>query len=112
MGAKLIKEVARTTNSELILFFLIVAVLVMIIAIPLSKQLNKNAMSKLEKYMIREAQIINVVQQNTRAITELTIMLQTNNNHCNECRATQLDRFNRIEDLLDEMKDIKERSAS
>ena len=97
----LINEVVRRTESELILFFVLLLVALLLICIPLYAMILKDRKRKgvvettrQENYIKREALMVEVVKQNTSVISELKVTLDLFHKHTN-------DSFKRIHDRLD-----------
>jgi cytochrome c oxidase assembly protein Cox11 len=100
--AEVLTETTRQTQSELIRFFIIAAVVLivlMLVSIPIYRMMSKRDADKrskdadnykLDKYIEREKQIITVIQQNTEVIAGLKMLLTQNTTHCEQCRAEQM----------------------
>lgn len=106
-STKVLSEVAGRTNSELILFLIIVAVLSIAAMFVLVPALTKRQVSKIQaetakfnaesnaesesfkRWTEREKQLIDVIQKNTEAWAKMATVLDANNKNCNECRTDQ-----------------------
>jgi flagellar biosynthesis/type III secretory pathway M-ring protein FliF/YscJ len=110
-----LQTIAEKTNSELIRFFVIMAVVVLafigVMAMLYPKIMkntnarqaadNKADQQKLDGYIKREALIIDVVKQNTEAITSLKSVLDINTRHCDTCKADQISRIGELGTKID-----------
>lgn len=77
-----LEQVTTKTQSELILFFIILAVVLMVLIVPLytlilkdRKEKNKQESDRLGQYMEREKRIIEVVTANTEVMASLKTTL-------------------------------------
>ena len=109
----LLEEIARQTNSELILFFVVVSVVLVVVFLPFYRMVLKERKERLsqdslrqDKYIERERQIIAVITSNTEVIAGLKTTLELTTT------STQTS-FTRIHDRLDEQsKKISEQGAA
>lgn len=85
-----IGRVVTRTNSELILFFSLVAIVVVATCIPLFKIISSSGTKKRDQYFKREQLLIRVIQENAQASAKLSTVLETMNNSCEACRNQQL----------------------
>lgn len=125
-GEAVLEKVVDKAGSDLILFMVVVAVILIAaitISVPFFKTLAKKEAAKiaaetkrtqveaemdnakLDKYIQREAHIIQVVQDNTKAITILTGILEGSNKGCEDCKAEQFGMWKSIDKKLDAIKD-------
>ena len=81
--AGIIEQIVKETQSELILFFIILAVFLIIIMIPLftlvlkdRKHKNQLENERLQQYIDRESRIIQVITANTEVMTGLKTTLE------------------------------------
>jgi sensor domain CHASE-containing protein len=102
-GSQLLSEVAQRSNSELIYFFIIVAVVLAIVCIPMYRMMLKERKERLiqesirqERYIEREREIIKVISENSAVIAGLkaTFELTGASNHSS---------FSRVHERLDEI---------
>jgi len=110
------QTVSERTNSELIRFFVLLAVVMLAMiaaAMVLYPKITKQTAAqrsadakadtvKLDRYIQREGLIIDVVTKNTEAITKLTATLDTNTRHCDACKADQVARLDIIGSKIDQ----------
>jgi hypothetical protein len=80
---QILEKIAAQTNSELILFFILVVVALVVFMIPMYRMMMKDRADKAErdgtrqdKYIEREKQIIAVITANTEVISGLKAMLE------------------------------------
>lgn len=83
--AKLLDKVVGNTQSELILFFVIIVIAMVIVLLPLYTLISKDRKQKdqienirQDKYIERERQIIQVITANTEIMSGLKATLETN----------------------------------
>ena len=108
----ILDEVARQTNSELILFFIVVAAILLTVFLPFYRMLSKERKERLsqdnlrqDKYLEREKHIITVITLNTEAIVGLKTTLELTS-------TSTLASFTRIHERLDEQsRKISEQST-
>lgn len=99
-----LSQVTQKTNSDLIYFFVILAVIILAIAIPLytltlkenkakrqqalqeSSLRAKQALEEAELKAKREDQYIRVIEHNTEVNSQLKTMLEISNTNCIECK--------------------------
>ena len=104
-GYRIYEAIAEATNSEVILFFIIVAVVLAVVVAPLyvavlrDRKAARTHDAQRDKSMQdnereNRQQIIAVVEKNSEAITRLTITLDKNG-------ASQVEALKRIHDRLD-----------
>lgn len=85
--AEILKEVAGKTNSELILFFILLIVAMLIILLPLYRMIMKDRKERIkqeaessdkrqDKYIEREREIIKVITANTEVMAGLKTTLE------------------------------------
>ena len=94
VATDVLKEVTSRTNSELILFFVIVAVVLIILMVPIYRYTINNAREKRkfqndqnEMQAKRDAEYIKVIQHNSDVNSQLKTMLELNNLNCIQCKA-------------------------
>lgn len=82
---QIVSEVVQKTNSELILFFVLMIIVLVIFVIPLYRMMLKDRSEKTkqedirqDKYIEREKQIIQVITANTEVMAGLKATLETN----------------------------------
>jgi len=97
-GAQSINELINKTNSEIILFFIIIAILFLILAIPLSRILMDNKRKGKEQDIKAQKLLIDVIKGNSDVMSQLKTVLESTNSNCAKCKAEQLMCFKRIED--------------
>jgi len=117
---QLLTEVVKQTRSELILFFVILAVILIAVLVPVvklivtrsqnkfagqltlatQKQQDEAEETKRDQYIQREAKIIEVIVGNTEANTKLVTVLEgvkqtldTNHQRCEQCKMEQIQRL-------------------
>lgn len=95
-GTDVLSQVANKTNSEFVQIAIVFAVLAIVIAIPLYRlviKARKEALQAkkdtLDQYIKREGLLIDVIKENSTAISELTTMIKNTNDKCNACKTEQ-----------------------
>ena len=85
LETQLVSQVIEKTQSELILFMIIIVVALILVALPLYVMVSKDKKLKTEqenvrqdKYIQREAQIIEVIKENSAVIAGLKTTLDSN----------------------------------
>jgi hypothetical protein len=98
---QLMQEIISKTQSELILFFVIVAVVLVMVYIPIYRMMHKERKERLsqenirqDKYIEREREIIKVITANTEVNAGLKTTLEMMNNDTKTS-------FSRIHERLD-----------
>ena len=98
---QLLQEIVKQTNSELILFFIIVSVALVLVFVPIYRMMHKERKERLahenerqDKYIEREREIIRVITSNTEVMSGLKTTLETMN-------ATTNTSFVRIHERMD-----------
>ena len=76
-GEQIIQEVARKTNSELILFFVLLLVALIVFFIPMYRMISKATSERQDKYIEREKGLLDIVSKNTEAISLLRATLES-----------------------------------
>lgn len=116
MTESVLSQVAQKTDSVFVLLAIIIAIVILMVAIPILKimakrdiETAKKELEKLDKYTQREGQIIHVVQQNTEAFTKLVTILEVNNKNCDVCKAEQTGLWVKANDKLTSILTIVER---
>jgi hypothetical protein len=93
-------QVAAKSDSAILLFFIIIAVVALILALPLYKAAVKAAETKRKQEFETTDKILDVIKQNSTVITGLTVVLENNKQSCVECQKVQMLHFIKIEDLI------------
>ncbi|MCX7924121.1 MAG: hypothetical protein N3B21_19245 [Clostridia bacterium] len=117
-GGETLNKVAEGTNSELIRFFVIVAVILLVLVPTLILYFRYKLKKDLEKFKLenkaestqfkdwteREGNLLKVIKENgqsqkevAEAITKLSVVLEINNKNCDVCKAEQLTKWDKIE---------------
>ncbi len=103
MESEILSQVTQKTNSELILFFIIFAIILVVFLLPLyglllkdKKEKHKAEKEKRDDYMQREKQIIEVIKENSEVIASLKVTLENNSVNTNSS-------LNRLHDKMDAM---------
>ena len=99
---QLIHDIINKTNSEIIIFFVIVLIALIAVFIPLYTMVHKDRKNRLaqegmrqDKYIEREREIIRVITANTEVISGLKATL-------NLTSTANTTTFNRIHERIDE----------
>ena len=102
MGAteqEIIKEVMQRTNSELMLFFILLLVAMVVVWIPLYRMMRKDRIERVKLDFERERSILDVVTANTDVISELKTTMGIFSKSTNSS-------FSRIHDRIDQLVSI------
>lgn len=98
-------EVVKNTNSELILFFVVAAVVLLVLTIPTYRMIVKAREKKRQQYMDRDKEdrkiFLDVIKENTQASTKLATVLERIDKNCSECKAEQVALFHEINNKQD-----------
>jgi heme/copper-type cytochrome/quinol oxidase subunit 2 len=78
MGKDILIGVTNATQSEIVLFFVVVAVVLLFIVMPLYKAMAAAKERQLDQYIKREQTFIKVIQENSIAITKLIAVIEFN----------------------------------
>lgn len=88
-----LSQITQKTNSDLIYFFVILAVIILVIGIPLYTLTIKENKAKRQQVLEaatlqakREEQYIRVIEHNTEVNSQLKTMLEISNTNCIECK--------------------------
>jgi hypothetical protein len=111
-GSEVLTEVAKNTDSSVVLIAVVIAAVIILIAIPMYRMMSKKDLEKFDKYTQREGQIIQVVKENTAAISKLTQILEVNNRNCETCKAEQTSHWIQTNSKLDVIMTVIERRKS
>lgn len=102
-GIDNLTDIANSTTNDAIVMAIVIAIVVIMVLIPLVLIYNKRDKERLQQYIQREGQILQVIKDNSEAyrqtssvMTKLTTLLENNDKHCDDCRAEQLSRYNDI----------------
>lgn len=92
-----IGSIVGKAQSELFLFLILLIILVIIAMKPLLAYFR----SKKEQEAKREQNILTVITGNSTVMSELKTLLKETNDNCKDCKAEQLEAFQRVEDKND-----------
>ncbi|MDR0490369.1 MAG: hypothetical protein LBH28_03880 [Oscillospiraceae bacterium] len=104
---QIIQEVVEKTGSELILFFALVIVALVVVFVPMYALIRKDrreraadALEQKKQDMERERSIIGVVKDNTGAITGLNTLLEVSQAAAENSRGELKHSFRRVDERL------------
>lgn len=95
-GMDVLGTVAAKTTNDVILSMIVVAVVLIVLAIPVIKLISKASMERRQQELNREALILDVIKENTSVQAGLKTLLEQNNKACDECKTEQYRRFDLI----------------
>jgi uncharacterized protein HemX len=103
-----LNQITQKTNSDLIYFFVILAVIILAIAIPLytltikeNKAKRQQLLEQAKLQARREEQYIKVIEHNTDVNSQLKTMLEINNTNCIECKYEHQEKLEVLGEKLD-----------
>ncbi len=81
---EILNQIIEKTDSILVIFFILLLIACILVFIPFYKLFSQNRadkneteVMKLEKYIQRESQLLEVITKNTEVISELKILFET-----------------------------------
>jgi len=94
-GYSIYESIINATGSELILFFIILAIFFAVITIPLYTMMLKGRKADKVHELEREKQVLDVIKDNSKVMASLTTVLENSG-------ASTKESFDRIHDRIDE----------
>ena len=111
--AGILVEIARMTQSELVAFFIILAVVFIVSVVPIYALLLKNRRhrnqlenERLSQYVEREKRIIEVITANTTTAAELKMLMIEVRTTLESDRVTFKESLDRIHNMIDRQCDL------
>ncbi len=105
---ELLNSIVEKTDSVLVIFFILVILGGILILIPVYKLFSKNKadkneteVTKLEKYIQRETQLLDIITKNTEVISEIKILFEVTIKNFSESNSNLNERFNVFDDKVD-----------
>ncbi len=105
---ELLNSIIEQTDSVLVIFFILVIIGGILILIPIYKLFSKNKadkneieVAKLEKYIQRETQLLDVITKNTEVISEIKVLFETTIKNFSESNDSLNEKFTDVDDKLD-----------
>lgn len=89
-----ITDIINKAQSELFMFLILLVLLLIVMMKPILTYFRERKVQELA----REQNILTVVQSNSTIMAELKTLLKDSNDNCKECKADQLQAFQRLED--------------
>ena len=103
-----LNSIVEKTDSVLVIFFILVILGGILILIPVYKLFSKNKadkneteVTKLEKYIQRETQLLDIITKNTEVISEIKILFEVTIKNFSESNSNLNERFNVFDDKVD-----------
>ena len=105
---ELLNSIVEKTDSVLVIFFILVILGGILILIPVYKLFSKNKadkneteVTKLEKCIQRETQLLDIITKNTEVISEIKILFEVTIKNFSESNSNLNERFNVFDDKVD-----------
>lgn len=102
---EVLAKVADNTHSDLISFFIILAVVILVIGLPLYVTNRKDKKDARRQHNESQQQLITVIQENTAVNSQLKTLLETNNTNCAQCRIDHQEKLDVLGDKIDSHND-------
>jgi maltooligosyltrehalose synthase len=96
-GVEGLTKIAEGTNNDILLLFIVIAIVVILIAVPTFRIYSKNEAERRTQDIKREENILNVIRENTTVNSSIKTLLETSVRGCDSCKQEQLQRFMNIE---------------
>jgi len=89
--------IASRTNNDILLLFIVLAIVLIIIAIPLFRIYSKSMAERRIQDNKREENILKVIKENTTVNSAIKTLLETSVRGCEGCKQEQVSHFRNIE---------------
>lgn len=90
-------NIAQNTSNDILLLFIVIAIVLVSISIPFFKLYTKAEAEKRKQELLREENILQVIRENTTVNASIKTLLENSVRGCAECRSEQMERFRSIE---------------
>lgn len=107
---ELLNNMIQKTDSILIIFFILMMMACILVLIPFYKIISKNKADKeeteaarLDKYMQRESELLEVITKNTEVISELKALFEATIHNFSASNDKLNERFTAVDDKVDKV---------
>lgn len=104
----IINELIKKTDSVLIIFFVLVIISSVIVIFPIYRLMikeknkkNESENERLDKYIKRESQLLDIISKNSEIISQLKTLLEITSNNFNDTVNKLHDKISSIDDKID-----------
>ena len=105
---EILNQIIEKTDSILVIFFILLLIACILVFIPFYKLFSQNRadkneteVMKLEKYIQRESQLLEVITKNTEVISELKILFETTIHNFTTSNEKINERVTAVDDKVD-----------
>ena len=96
-------QISRQTDNDVVIAMIVIAIVIVSLAVPITILFNKRDKDKLSQYIQRDKMVLDAFGQNARAVEDMTSVLaglkatlEMSSSRCVECRSDQLRRFDQL----------------
>lgn len=100
-GVESLTKIAEKSNNDIIVLVVVLSILAIVLAIPLFKTISSYWLQKGQQDNKNQDRLIDVVERNSKVMSELTTLLKKQNQDCSVCRQEQTQKLSSINELFD-----------